>query len=208
MRPIDTRRPDRGGSRFAWPLFAAMLAGIAVGIAVPRPFEAARAAQQPPPPVLAAQPSDEARAPAGADPAQTDPTASTDEEPAPPIATRTFEAPAAMVMNYVRSGSAQAFESLTRRMVEALAASEDAEHQALAAGWTMYRVADPGPNNNAVYVWLFDPVVENANYAVAQILNQLFPAEVQQLYETYMQSFGIGQTPLELEPVPLVEDPG
>ena len=108
MRPIDTRRPDRGGSRFAWPLFAAMLAGIAVGIAVPRPFEAARAAQQPPPPVLAAQPPDEARAPAGADPAQTDLTASTDEEPAPPIATRTFEAPAAMVMNYVRSGSAQA----------------------------------------------------------------------------------------------------
>jgi hypothetical protein len=185
-----------------------MLAGIAVGIAVPRPFEAARAAQQPPPPVLAAQPPDEARAPAGADPAQTDPTASTDEEPAPPIATRTFEAPAAMVMNYVRSGSAEDFESLTRRMVEALAASEDAEHQALAAGWTMYRVADPGPNNNAVYVWLFDPVVEDANYAVAQILNELFPAEVQQLYETYMQSFGIGQTPLELEPVPLVEDPG
>ena len=208
MRPIDTRRPDRGGSRFAWPLFAAMLAGIAVGIAVPRPFEVARAAQQPAPPVLAAQPPDEARAPAGADPVQTNPTASTDEEPAPPIATRTFEAPAAMVINYVRSGSANGFESLTRRMVEALAASEDAEHQALAAGWTMYRVADPGPNNNAVYVWLFDPVVRDANYAVAQLLNEVFPAEVQQLYETYMQSFGMGQTPLELEPVPLVEDPG
>ena len=208
MCPIDTRRRDRGGSRFAWPLFAAMLAGIAVGIAVPRPLEAARAEQQPAPSVLAAQPPDEARAPAGADPAQTDPTASTDEEPAPPIATRTFEAPAAMVINYVRSGSAQAFESLTRRMVEALAASEDAEHQALAAGWTMYRVADPGPNNNAVYVWLFDPVVQDANYAVAQLLNEVFPAEVQQLYETYMQSFGMGQTPLELEPVPLVADPG
>ena len=113
-----------------------------------------------------------------------------------------------MVINYVQSGSASGFEALTRRIVEALAASEDAEHQALAAGWTMYRVADPGPNNNAVYVWLFDPVVQDANYAVAQLLNQLFPAEVQQLYETYMQSFGMGQTPLELEPVELVDDPG
>lgn len=214
MRPIDTRRPDRGGSRFAWPLFAAMLAGIAVGMVLPRSFESARAAQ---PPTAAQQPPPTPLPFPGAQPPPTDDSAPPDDataagdtetEPVPPIAARTFAAPAAMVMNYVRSGSAEDFESLTRRMVEALAASEDAEHQALAAGWTMYRVADPGPNNNAVYVWLFDPVVENANYAVAQILNQLFPAEVQQLYETYMQSFGIGQTPLELEPVPLVEDPG
>ena len=214
MRPIDTLRRDRGGSRFAWPLTVAALAGVAVGMVLPRPFESARAAQ---PPTAAQQPPPTPLPFPGAQPPPTDDSAPPDDataagdtetEPVPPIAARTFATPAAMVMNYVRSGSAEAFESLTRRMVEALAASEDAEHQALAAGWTMYRVADPGPNNNAVYVWLFDPVVENANYAVAQILNQLFPAEVQQLYETYMQSFGIGQTPLELEPVPLVADPG
>ena len=132
----------------------------------------------------------------------------TETEPAPPIATLTFAGPAAMVINYVTAGSASGFEALTRRMVEALAASEDGQHQALAAGWTMYRVVEPGPNNNAVYVWLFDPVVQDANYAVPQLLNELFPAEVQQLYESYMQFFGMGQTPLELEPVVLVEDPG
>jgi hypothetical protein len=207
---------SRRDSRIAWPVTVAALAGVAVGMVLPRPFESARAAE---PPTAAQQPSP-APAPLpfpGAQPPPTDENAPPDDataagdtetEPVPPIATRTFAAPAAMVMNYVRSGSAEAFESLTRRMVEALAASEDAEHQALAAGWTMYRVADPGPNNNAVYIWLFDPVVEDANYAVAQILNELFPAEVQELYETYMQSFGIGQTPLELEPVPLVEDLG
>ena len=201
MRPTKTRWLGRYGSRVAWPLSAAMLVGLAVGLAVPRPFESARAAQ---PPAQAAQPPDQTPAPA-------DPSAlagETDVEPVPPIATRTFEAPAAMVFNYVRSGSADSFESLTRRMVEALAASEDGEHQALAAGWTMYRVLAPGPNNNTVYVWLFDPVAEGANYAVAQLLNELFPAEVQQLYETYMQSFGVGQMPLEMEPVALVESPG
>ena len=93
-------------------------------------------------------------------------------------------------------------------MVQALAASEDGQLQALAAGWTMYRLVEPGPNNNAVFVWLFDPVVPDANYAVPQLLNELFPAEVQQLYESYMQSFGMGQTPLELQPVVLVDDPG
>ena len=213
---MNSRRPGLAPFRFAWALTAVALAGTAAGMVLPRTFESAHAAQPPaaaqqaasasaplpfpgeqPPPTDESEPPDDAAAAGDAEP-----------EPAPPIATRTFDGQAAMVINYVQSGSASGFEALTRRIVEALAASEDAEHQALAAGWTMYRVADPGPNNNAVYVWLFDPVVQDANYAVAQLLNQLFPAEVQQLYETYMQSFGMGQTPLELEPVELVDDPG
>ena len=48
----------------------------------------------------------------------------------------------------------------------------------------------------------------DANYAVAQLLNQVFPEEVQSLYESYMRFFGMGQTRLELEPVELVQDPG
>ena len=212
MRPMNSRRPGAGGPRFAWAPSAGMLIGILAGGALPWFWEPAWAMQQPAG-VQAVQPGG-SQAPPVADSGPADPASSAgesqdaDEEPAPPIATRTFETPAAMVVNYVRSGSADGFEDLTRRMVEALAESEDVEHQALAAGWTMYRLSDPGPNNNAVYVWLFDPVVEDSNYAVAQLLNELFPAEVQQLYETYMQSFGVGQTRLELEPVELVEDPG
>ena len=214
---MNSRRPGLGAFRFTWALTAVALAGVAVGMVLPRPLESARAAQ---PPTEAQQP---ASAPAplpfpGAQPpsadgdAPSDDAAAADEaetEPAPAIATRTFDAPAAMIINYVQSGSGSGFEALTRRMVEALAASEDAEHRALAAGWTMYRVSEPpGPNNNAVYVWLFDPVVADANYAVAQLLNQVFPEEVQSLYESYMRFFGMGQTPLELEPVELVQDPG
>jgi hypothetical protein len=210
---MNTRWRGRRGSVRAWPLVVAVLVGVAAGMALPRPFEAARAAQLP------GQPTAQQQPPAfpGTPGQRTDGTASLDEtaaadeaepEPTAPIATRIFDGPAAMVLNYVRSGSTASFESLTRRLVEALAASEDGEHQALAAGWTMYRVQEPGPNNNALYVWLFDPVVANANYAVPQLLNELFPADVQQLYETYVQSFGLGQTPLVLEPVELVEDPG
>ena len=214
MRPMNTRRLGLGGSRFALPLSAVALAGATVGMLLPRPFEPAHAAR---PPAAAERAAPAPVRFAGAQPPPTDESALADDaagagdtetEPAPPIATRTFAGPAAMVINYVTSGSANGFEALTRRMVQALAASEDGQHQALAAGWTMYRVVEPGPNNNAVYVWLFDPVVPDANYAVPQLLNELFPAEVQQLYESYMQSFGMGQTPLELQPVELVADPG
>ncbi|MYD87633.1 MAG: hypothetical protein F4018_16850 [Acidobacteria bacterium] len=226
---MNSRRPGGPGAfRIAWASSPGMLLGIVAGIALAWFCEPAAAAQAPAgtqavqpagtqavqpagtqvvqpgdaqePPVAVAGPGDPAAA--------TEEAPETDEEPAPPIAVRTFEGPAAMVINYVQSGSADDFEALTRRLAEALAESEVAEQQALAAGWTMYRLSDPGPNNNAVYVWLFDPVVEGANYAVAQLLNELFPAEVQQLYETYMESFGVGQTRLELEPVELVEDPG
>ena len=209
---MNRRRPGPGGSRRAWASSPGMLLGIVAGIALPWFFEPSSAAQQPAE-IQAVQPGD-AQDPPVADSGPADPAAATeespetDEEPDPPIAVRNFAGPAAMIINYVQSGSADDFEALTRRMVEALAESEDAEHQALAAGWTMYRVSEPGPNNNAVYVWLFDPVVQDANYAVAQLLNELFPAEVQQLYETYMQSFGVGQTPLELEPIELLEEPG
>lgn len=214
---MNSSRSGLGVFRFAWTLTAVALAGVAAGMVLPRPLESARAAQPP----TAAQPPASVPTPLpfpGAQPPSADGDAPSDDataaddaetEPAPAIATRTFDAPAAMIINYVQSGSASGFEALTRQMVQALAASEDAEHRALAAGWTMYRVSEPpGPNNNAVYVWLFDPVVEDANYAVAQLLNQVFPEEVQSLYETYMQSFGMGQTPLELEPVVLVDDPG
>lgn len=214
MRPMHTRQLGLGGSRFALRLSAVAFAGAAVGMMLPQPCESAHAAQ---PPTAAEQTAPVPVPFPGAQPPPTDESAPADDaagagdtetEPAPPIATRTFTTPAAMVINYVLSGSATGFEALTRRMVQALAASEDGQHQALAAGWTMYRVVEPGPNNNAVYVWLFDPVVPGANYAVPQLLNELLPAEVQELYESYMQSFGMGQTPLELQPVELVEDPG
>ena len=212
MLSMKSGRSGRHGAGFVLPIAVAMLAGVAVGMVLPRPFESIRAAQQPadaqqtapvPLPFPGAQPpSTDESAPAG-DVTDGEP----ETEPEPPIAMRRFEAPAAMVMNYVQAASANGFEQIVRRLVQAMAASDDPERQGQAAGWTMYRVGEPGPNNNAVYIWLLDPVVTGANYAVPQLLNETFPEEVQQLYETYNQSFGLGQAFLNLDPVVLVQEP-
>jgi hypothetical protein len=214
---MNTGRSASAGSRFLLPMVA-LLAGVVLGMALPRPLQPVRAAQPPaatpqppqaplpfpgaPPPGTAGNvPADEAAA--------TDDTAATDDSEAegpPPVATRVFEAPAAMVMNFVQATGANGFEQMTRQLVQSMADSEDPERQGQAAGWTMYRVQEPGPNNNAVYVWLIDPVVTSANYAVPQLLNEAFPERVQQLYETYNQSFGIGQVVLNLDPVVLVQE--
>ena len=211
MLSMSTGWSGRHGAGSVWPIAAALLVGVAVGMAMPRPFESIRAAQ---PPVDARQTAPAPLPFPGAQPPSPDEGAPEDDAAAgetetdaePPIATRTFEAPAALVMNYVQAAGANGFEQLTRQLVQEMAASEDPERQGQAAGWTMYRVREPGPNNNAVYVWLLDPVVTNANYAVPQLLNEAFPDEVQQLYETYNQSFGMGQAFLNLDPVVLVQE--
>ena len=194
MLSMNTGRSGRHG--FALPIAAAMLAGVAVGLAIPRPFESASAAQ-PPPSTVGGAAGDDATA-AG----------EIETQPGPPIATRRFEAPAALIVSFVRPASAGSFETLSQRLVSALAASDNPQRRSQAAGWTMYRVVEEsGPNNNAVFLWFLDPTVANANYAVPQLFNEMFPAEVQQLYEGYVQSFGVGQMVLNLEPVVLVEEP-
>ncbi len=218
-----------------WPLIAAVLVGMAIGNALPRPAGAVRAVQPPAavprsqaPRFPGAQPPAAGQdAPAGdaaaADQAEIDEAdedgtdeagtdedetnedeTNEDEDEAPPIATRTFEDPAGLVMNFVAASGASDFERITRQLVRAMAESEDPERQGQAAGWKMYRVREPGPNNNTVFVWLFDPVVAGANYAAPQLLNESFPEQVQQLYETFNESFGLGQVPLNLEPVELL----
>jgi len=194
MLSMSTGRSGRHG--FVLPIAAAMLAGVAVGLAIPRPFESASAAQQPPSTVGGAAADDATAA------------GEIETQPGPPIATRRFEAPAALIVSFVRPASAGSFETLSQRLVSGLAASDNPQRRSQAAGWTMYRVVEEsGPNNNAVFLWFLDPTVANANYAVPQLLNEMFPAEVQQLYEGYVQSFGVGQMVLNLEPVVLVEEP-
>ncbi len=114
---------------------------------------------------------------------------------------QTFEAPVGLVVNYVRPAGTADFESIMLRLHQALAEGDDEQRLAQAEGWTIYKAQELGPNNQAVYIWLLDPAVGGGDYSVPQILAETFPAEAQQLYETYKESFGAGQIWLNLNPV-------
>ncbi len=116
-------------------------------------------------------------------------------------AAKTFEAPAGLILNYIRADRATAFESVMGRLAAALAGSEGAERRAQASGWKMYRALEPGPNGNVLYVWLIDPAVAGADYSAAGLLREAFPTEVQSLYETFNGAFGVGQALINMEPV-------
>ena len=120
---------------------------------------------------------------------------------------QTFGAPVGLVVSYVRPAGTADYESIMRRLQQALVEGEDEERRAQAEGWTVYKAQEAGPNNQAVYIWLLDPAVAGGDYSVPQILAEAFPDEAQQLYEAYKESFGAGQIWLNLDPLADDADP-
>ena len=112
---------------------------------------------------------------------------------------RSFSGSAGMMLNYINADATGDFEALMSRLGEALRNSDDADRRQQAEGWKVFRAAEPGPGGSVLYVWFIDPAVSGADYAVSAILNEAFPEEVQELYETYNGSFASGQAMVNLD---------
>ena len=112
---------------------------------------------------------------------------------------RTFSGGSGMMLNYVKADATDDFEAVMRKLAEALQKSENADRRKQAEGWKVYRAKEPGQGGSVLYVWFIDPAVSGADYAVSQILNEAFPEEVQQLYETFNGSFAGGQSMVNLD---------
>jgi hypothetical protein len=106
-----------------------------------------------------------------------------------------------MMLNYIKPDATSDFESVMRRVAEALRNSENPERQRQAEGWKVYRAQEPGQGGSVLYVWFIDPTVSGADYAVSQILNEAFPGDVQTLYEQFSESFAAGQSMVNLDSV-------
>ena len=106
---------------------------------------------------------------------------------------RVFTADVGMVISHVKAGQAVAFERTMKRVGEALTISKEFDRRRQAVTWKIYKASDPLDGGALLYISLLDPVVPGADYWVPQILNEAFPTEVQELYETYAASFAEGQ---------------
>jgi hypothetical protein len=106
-----------------------------------------------------------------------------------------------MILSAVKPDRALDFELVLAKLKQTLAASSDPVRRQQAMGWRMYKAAEPGPNGSVLYVFLLDPVVKGADYGVAKILAEEVPAEVQEYYKLYNESFAGGQTLINLQPV-------
>ena len=195
------------GAPAACVLAAAMAVGVGFGA---RPAYAIQSAQQAGDvdAAQATEPVDAAQSPA--DPAQAADAGQTSAEPGteapageldPEQPAGTFAAPAGLVFSYIKSGSGADFERVMSRLGAALASSEDEQQRQLASGWRVYRAQEPGPDGEVLYVWLIDPALAGADYAVPELLGAALPDESQALFDAFSEAFGSGQALINLEPV-------
>jgi|SRR6185503_9108568 len=107
--------------------------------------------------------------------------------------TRVFPNDGALVLNFIKPDKTADFEAVITKLKEALAKSEKPERKQQAATWKVFKSPDPA-GGNALYVFVIDPSVKNADYTVSTILAEAFPPqEVNDLYKKYAESYASGQ---------------
>ena len=120
--------------------------------------------------------------------------ATTTTAPAQPAAAApnpfVFNGDGGAILNFVKADKTTDFETVLGKVKEALAKSEKPERKQQAAGWKVFKAAEPGPNGSVIYLFIMDPVAKGAEYSVGNILVEAFGAEGQTLYKTYSDSYG------------------
>ena len=121
---------------------------------------------------------------------------------APPPLGRVFASDTGMIFNAIRPDKVMDFETVITKLRAALASSKDPVRMQQAKGWKIYKMAEAGPNNSVLYVFIMDPAVKGADYGIAKILSEAYPAEITDLYRMYTGAFATaGQTIVNLQPV-------
>ena len=106
----------------------------------------------------------------------------------------TFNGNAAIMFHFVKATAQSDYEGIMQKLADALQRSEVPGRQDQARGWKVFKAAQDFTGQGAVpYVWVIDPVQAGANYAAATIMNEVFPADIEGLFNTYNGSFTDGQ---------------
>jgi hypothetical protein len=138
-------------------------------------------------PLQAQQAPPSQQAPAPAQQAQSAPT------------TRLFANDAGMVLNFIKADKTADFEMVMAKLKEALSKSSKDERKKQAQSWKIFKAAEPGAGGSVLYVFIVDPAVKGADYSVANILAESFPADqVNEIYRAYAGAYATGQNIVNL----------
>jgi hypothetical protein len=120
----------------------------------------------------------------------------------PPPPGRIFAAEQGVIFNAIKPDKVTDFETVIAKLRKALETSKDPVRNRQGWGWKIFKATEPGPNGSVLYVFVMDPAVKGADYGVAKILAEAYPAEIMDLYRMYSGAFApAGQTLLNLQPV-------
>ncbi len=118
--------------------------------------------------------------PQAAPPQQPAPAAAAPRPAAPAVA---FASKAGMILSPILPAQTAVFEDVMQKVRDALQKSADPVRQQQAAGWKVYKSAEPF-QGNTLYLSVMDPAVKGADYNVFEVLKEAMgEAEARVLFE-------------------------
>lgn len=124
--------------------------------------------------------------------------------PAPPKLT--FTSPAGMLLVQIKPDQTAVFEEMISKLKAGLAKTTDATLKQQAAGFNVYKAAEPF-GANALYVVMIEPVVAATEYELFTLVSkvmtpeELRAPEVAEMWKRYQSAFAAGLSKLSLTKV-------
>ena len=94
---------------------------------------------------------------------------------------------AAVVTILIKPDKTADFESVIAKYKEALGKSDKPERKQQLAGMKFFK--GPAAAQGVPYIIVVDPVVKGQEYDITRVITEVFPVEVQALYQKYKDSF-------------------
>ena len=117
-----------------------------------------------------------------------------------------FDTPAGILLVQIKPDKTKDFEEMVGKLKAGFAKTQDATLQKQAAGFKVYKSAEPfGPN--ALYVVQLEPTVPNSEYELFNMLLRTMTPEEQRaegvadMWKRYADAFAAGLSKLSLTPI-------
>jgi hypothetical protein len=147
-----------------------------------------------------------AQPPAEQPPAQQPPAQQPRAQEQPEAPKVTFTSPAGMLLVQIKPDHTADFEEMASKLKAGLASATDPTLKQQAAGFHIYKAAEPF-GTNALYIVFMEPAVPNAEYALFDLMQktmtpeQLRAPETADMWKRYADAFAAGLSKLSLTPI-------
>jgi hypothetical protein len=120
------------------------------------------------------------------------------DAPAKPVLP--LEGDAVVMTVLIKPDKTADFESVIAKYKEALEKSEKPARKQQLAGMKFFKSTQQA-QGNAVYILYVDPVVKDEEYDISRVIAEVFPTEVQDVFNKYKEAFA-GRAITSLNKVP------
>lgn len=99
----------------------------------------------------------------------------------------TLDGDAAVITILIKPDKTADFESVLAKYKEAFEKSDNATRKTQLAGMKFFK--GPAAAQGVPYIVIVDPVIKGEEYDITRVITEVFPVEVQELYQKYKDSF-------------------